>query len=345
VLKQIKKPQREHISLSTDSLATVSLPADPRGVPVMVRPTVEGVDLAGWVRAHREEIEALLASHGAVLYRGFLLDRATEFEALMRALSDRLITYDYRSTPRSALGEYVYTSTEYPCELAIPLHNEMSYAADWPMRVWFFCAEAAPEGGETPIADSRRVYARLDPATRDRFAAKQVLYVRNYGSGIDLTWQSVFQTADRAAVESFCRASGIEWEWRGGERLRTRERHPAVARHPKTGEMVWFNQAHLFHVSSLPSELRDPLLDAMPEEDLPRNSYYGDGSRIESSALDAIRDAYDGETVTAPWRSGDVLLVDNMLVAHGRAPYRGSRRVLVGMSDSFKDYTEGHRWS
>lgn len=340
-LRQIGNVQREQVSLSPESLAAVSPPVGGRGLPATVRPNVEGVDLAAWVRAHRVEVEALLASHGAVLFRGFGPREAADFETLMRALSERLIKYDYRSTPRSDVSEYVYTSTEYPCELSIPLHNEMSYAADWPMRLWFLCAEAAAEGGETPVADSRRVYARLDPAVRERFAEKQVLYVRNYGSGFDLPWQNVFQTADPTAVESFCRASGIEWEWRGSDQLRTRERHQAVARHPRTGEMVWFNQAHLFHVSSLRAELRDTLLEAMAEDDLPRNTYYGDGSPIEASALEAIGEAYEREAVTAPWQSGDVLLVDNMLAAHGRAPYRGRRRVLVGMSDAHRDFVEG----
>lgn len=340
-LKEIKKPQREKVCLSDDSIASVSPPEFGRVLPVTIRPSVERADLIAWVRAHRGEIKALLASHGALLYRGFDCGGLADLETVMRALSERLMKYEYRSTPRTGLSDYIYTSTEYPCELDIPMHNEMSYAADWPMRLWFFCIEEAPEGGETPVADSRRVYARLEPSVRERFAEKQVLYVRNYGSGFDLPWQKVFQTSDRAAVESFCRASGIDCEWMGGDRLRTREKHQAVARHPRTGEMVWFNQAHLFHVSSLRSELRQALLETMPEDELPRNAFYGDGSRIEESALEAIREVYEREAATAPWQSGDVLLIDNMLVAHGRRRYRGRRRVLVGMSDAFADCTDG----
>ncbi len=217
------------------------------------------------------------------------------------------------------------------------MHNEMSYSRSWPMRIWFLCAQAAPEGGETPIADSRRVFERIRPEVRERFARLGVLYVRNYGGGLDLAWQDVFQTDDRAAVESFCRENGIEIQWREGDRLRTRQVCQAVAAHPVTGAPLWFNQAHLFHVSSLAPAIREHLLAAVSPEDLPRNTFYGDGSPIEDETLDHIREVYERERVLFPWQDGDILLLDNMLTAHGRAPFSGPRKVLVGMAEPAGD--------
>ena len=98
--------------------------------------------------------------------------------------------------------------------------------------------------------------------------------------------------------------------------------------------MVWFNQAHLFHISSLLPNIRDAILSAFKEEDLPRNVYYGDGTRIETSILDEIRDIYCQEEIVFPWQERDILMLDNMLVAHGRRPFVGSRKVLVGMAES-----------
>jgi alpha-ketoglutarate-dependent taurine dioxygenase len=304
-------------------------------LPLIAEPAVAGVDIVSWAANNRERLEKDLLANGAILFRGFGVDSPEKFERLIAGLWGPLLAYTFGSTPRSHVSGNVYTSTEYPAHQEIPLHNEMSYSRDWPLKIWFLSLQVAPQGGETPLGDSRRIFQRIDPRIRDRFAEKKILYVRNYGEGLDVPWQKVFETSDPARVGEICRAAGIECEWRGGDRLRTRELCQAVARHPRTGEMVWFNQAHLFHISSLPPEGRDALLSTFAEEDLPRNAYYGDGSPLEEEALGVIREALRAETVAFPWEPGDVLLVDNMLTAHGRRPFAGARRVVVGMTDSY----------
>ena len=159
------------------------------------------------------------------------------------------------------------------------------------------------------------------------------MYVRNFGDGFGLDWQTVFQTDDQAAVEAHCRKSGIQVEWKPGNRLRTRAVRPAVTRHPKTGEPLWFNHATFFHVSTLESGIRESLLEEFAEDELPANTYYGDGTPIEPETLEHLRALYLREMRSFPWEKGDVLLLDNMMVAHGRAPYRGARKVLVGMAE------------
>lgn len=331
--KSLGAIRRKAVDVSADSLVRFESLEGGGDLPRVVQAALPGVDLKTWLRENRERIEETLRRHGGILFRGFDVRTEQDLEALVAALSGELLEYTYRSTPRTNVSGRIYTSTEYPADQTIPMHNEMSYTASWPLKIWFFCMKAAPEGGETPIADSRRVYRRIDPEVRRRFADLGVLYVRNYGGGVDLSWQEVFQTSDRAEAEAMCRQAGIELEWLGGDRLRTRQVCQGVATHPRTGEPVWFNQAHLFHVSNLPAEAQAALLASFAPEDLPRNTYYGDGSPIEAEALAEIRRAYDEESVVFPWRDGDVALLDNMLVAHGRKPFKGPRKVVVGMAE------------
>lgn len=326
--------RRKSVRVSAEELVR-SGPLRPGSpLPLVAEPAVEGVELGEWAVQNRERLEQQLLSSGAILFRNFGVRSVEQFDRFMRGLSGPLLEYTYGSTPRTKVQGQVYTSTEYPAHQEIPPHNEMSYSKDWPMKIWFLCLETAQSGGETPIVDSRRVYQRLNSGVREQFASRQVMYVRNYGEGLDVPWQKVFRTEDRTAVEQFCRSAGIESEWLGGDRLRTREVCQAVARHPRSGEMVWFNQAHLFHVSNLSAEEREALLGMYAEEDLPRNAYYGDGTPIEPSALEEVRQVYRDELVSFPWEVGDVMMLDNMLTAHGRKPYSGSRRIVVGMAES-----------
>lgn len=325
--------KRKTIRLSQEGLVREGCLRTDTPLPSLFEPAVEGLSLVSWARDNCALIEQKLLKTGAILFRGFTVREVAEFEEFLRILAGDLLEYSYRSTPRSPVSGKIYTSTEYPAHQTIPQHNEMSYSRSWPMVLGFFCVEPATEGGETPLADSRRVFNRIDPAIRDRFKQKNVMYVRNYGGGLDLPWQNVFQTENRSEVERFCHKAGIAFEWKSDDRLHTSQVCQAVATHPGTGEDVWFNQAHLFHVSSLQSDIRESLF-SVSEDELPRNAYFGDGSAIDDRDLDHIRTAYTSETVSFAWQKSDVLVVDNMLVAHGRRPYRGARKVVVGMGRS-----------
>jgi alpha-ketoglutarate-dependent taurine dioxygenase len=211
----------------------------------------------------------------------------------------------------------------------------MSYSHNWPTKIWFYCAQPAAERGATPIADDRRVFQRLDPRIKEKFMEKKVMYTRNYGEGVDLTWQDAFQTTDRATVEAYCRQARTQFKWKDNNRLHTRQVRQAVATHPKTGEMVWFNHAHMFHISNVEPSVRAALLAEFKDEDLPRNAYYGDGSPIETSVLDEIRALYEESAVTFPWQQGDIMMLDNFLATHGREPFGGPRRIVVAMAELY----------
>jgi amino acid adenylation domain-containing protein len=339
-LLRVQKPKPS--AGSRPSLVKTGPAVAGRTLPLLVEPATRDVDLAAWSAAHREQIGEWLLSHGAVLFRGFDVESIDGFREVASAVSPDLLAYEDATTPRTEVAGRVYTSTDYPPEQTIPHHNELSYNPAWPMKIFFYCVTEPADRGETPLADSRRVYEAIDPAVRERFVSHGVRYVRTFGEGVGLSWQQVFRTDSREGVEAYCRERGMTWEWRGdaGEyRLRTYHTRPAVARHPVTGETVWFNQANVHHPSSLPPALRESLLAVAADRDFPldTNACYGDGSLIPDEDIAAVRRAYEQENVLFSWRRGDLLVADNMLVAHGRSPFSGPRRIVVLMAESRSD--------
>ena len=303
--------------------------------PLVVEPNVDDVDAVTWVRSHRDFIESKLLQHGGLLFRNFGLDSAVQFQEFTRALSPDLLDYFERAATRREVEKNIYTSTDYPADQPIPLHHEMSYSHNWPMKIWFYCAQPAVEGGATPIANDRKVFPLIDPAIKEQFLRRGVMYVRNYGGGLDMSWQEAFQTEDREIVEDYCRLARMTCEWRDGDRLRTRAVRQVVATHPQAGQTVWFNHAHMFHISNVEPLAREALLAHFKEDELPRNSFYGDGSPIDDSVLAEIRRVYSEAAVRFPWQQGDCLLLDNFLVSHGREPFVGPRNILVAMAELF----------
>jgi alpha-ketoglutarate-dependent taurine dioxygenase len=331
---RFKSLKRKVITLSQQSLVKTSY-LNSGKFPLVIEPAVYKLDPAVWASSAREFIETELLKHGAILFKNFRLDSLQDFEKFVRAMSPALLEYQERAAPRLQVAANIYTSTEYPSEQCVPFHHEMSYSHNWPMKIWFYCDMPAQSGGATPIVSDRVVFNAIDQKIKDEFISKKVMYTRNYGHGIDLTWQDAFQTIDKAAVEAYCRAAHIDFEWMDGDRLRTRQVRPAVTAHPKTGETVWFNHAHMFHVSNVEPRLLESLLAELSEEYLPRNAYYGDGSPIETSVLDLIRQAYIDAAVTIPWQKGDVIMLDNVLASHGREPFVGPRKILVALAELY----------
>jgi alpha-ketoglutarate-dependent taurine dioxygenase len=325
--------RRRAVSVSPETLVRMG-PLFPDGdLPLLIEPAVQGLNLAAWAETNRALLNEKLLHHGGILFRGFNILEAADLEQVIQAASGESLEYRERSSPRSAVAGNIYTSTDYPPNYPIFLHNENSYQSQWPLKIFFLCNQPALEQGETPIADVRRVLRHIDPEIRERFAQKGWMYVRNFGDGFGLAWPTVFQTDDRQKVEEHCVKSDIQVEWKEENRLRTRAIRPALARHPKTGETVWFNHATFFHISTLEADIRNGLLEEFDETDLPANTYYGDGSPIEPEVMEHLREAYRRETVSFLWQKGDLLMLDNMMVAHGRSPFSGPRRVLVGMAE------------
>jgi alpha-ketoglutarate-dependent taurine dioxygenase len=300
--------------------------------PLVISPAAEGVDLAAWAAEHRETIYSYLTAHGALLFRGFPLATPGDFERVAGSIWPELFG-EYGDLPREDMTSKVYHSTPYPADKAILFHNESSHLPRWPMKQFFFCVQASETGGETPLLDCREIVKALDKPTLDRFAEKGLMYVRNFCEDIDVSWQHFFKTEDKKVVEKICADGGMQCEWVRGRTLRIKQKGPAVARHPRTGEVVFFNQVQLHHPYCLDPATRKSLVALFKEEGLPRNVYYGDGTRIEDETMKKLGDLFWQLCKASPWHAGDLIMLDNMLISHARKPFTGARKIVVAMGD------------
>ncbi|MBD1379487.1 TauD/TfdA family dioxygenase [Metabacillus arenae] len=307
---------------------------DGKTLPLVMEPNTDGVNLYEWVKANQEEVNESLYKNGGILFRGFNVTNTKDFHFFINQVSGELLEYKDNVTPRSAVKNQIYTSTDFAADQSIELHNEMAYSHEWPMKIFFYCDTPALSGGETPIADSRRIYEKMDSSIVEKFTKKNVMYVRNLGLPLGMKWQDVFQTDDKDFVEEQCRKNGMECIWKTADHLRIQQVRPAISVHPVTGENIWFNQITAFNITTLESEIREEILHQYDEQNVPKTSFYGDGTTIEPEVLEEIRRVYEEETVKFTWQKGDILMLDNMMVAHGRTPYKGDRKILVGMTES-----------
>ncbi len=293
----------------------------------------EQADLSSFVAENSQEVEQALENDGIVLFRGFSVGDADDFDRFVKAISTARMDYVYGSTPRTAVGNKIFTATEYPANKEIPLHSEVSYHTEWPLRLALCCIVPASTGGATPVADLRKVTTTLGEEFVNTFTERKVRYVRHYHPHIDVPWQQVFRTDSKKEVARFCTANAIDFEWLDNEVLRTSQICQGTIEHPKTQEIFFFNQAHLFHISGIEADKAEAMREMFGESMLPRNAYFGDGEEIPAEAIRKIADAYESAAVDLNWQQGDVALLDNLRVAHGRRTFTGERRILAALMD------------
>ena len=330
------RPQPDRRSTGDVEVKTSTL-SDNSILPLVVEPAADHVsvsELSQFIAARQGWFTEMLCRHGGVLFRAFDVQTVAQFQQVSRAVIPELMPYIEGQSPRKKVADNVYTSTEFPAQYRITLHNELSYAKSAPRRIIFFCQTPPATGGETPILDCRALYAAMDPEIRSKFEALGVRYVKNMHGrdrGLGKSWSEHFETDDRATVEEYLRANDIQFEWTADGTLRTWSTRPGTLRHPVTGEMHWFNQANLWHITNVDERHRKQLLVRYGEEHLPTHALFGDGTPIPADMLDRVREAMWDNAVIFPWHEGDVLVLDNYLVAHGRMPFLPPRKILVAM--------------
>jgi alpha-ketoglutarate-dependent taurine dioxygenase len=302
------------------------------GRPPLLRAEADG-DAPRWAAEHRDALRAAVVEHGSVRVRDLGLRDAAEVGAVFRQLATRLMSETEAFAPRQAVSDGVYSSSTWPQNQPMCMHHELSYTLEFPGLMLFACLTAPTEGGATAVADSPTVLDALPADLVERFEQEGWLLTRSYNEEIGASVAEAFGTDDRDAVERYCHANSIDFEWQPDGGLRTRQRRSAVVRHPATGRRCWFNQIAFLNEWTLASEVREYLVDVYGAAGLPFNTQFGNGDPLGKEVVEIINDVYQRHTVREPWQAGDLLLVDNVRAAHSREPFAGPREVLVGMAD------------
>lgn len=284
-----------------------------------------------WVKIHRQTLKTQLSQHGAIVLRGFGIADSAQFDRLIRAFDWPNFTYaeSLSNAVRRNRTERVFTANEAPSTVSIYLHHEMAQTPLYPSRLLFFCQQAAESGGATPICRSDLLLSRLRHSCPDFVDACEALGVRysqtmpaqeDLNSGQGRSWRSTLSVTDRQQAEQRLQKLGYRWDWQCDDGLRvTTPVLPAVRTLP-SGATVFFNQ--------LIAAYRG-WQDARNQAD--KSICLGDGSAIDGNAMGTAIALADELTFDIDWQTGDVALLDNFLVMHGRRTFSGERRVLASL--------------
>ena len=278
-------------------------------------------------------VPAALLEHGAVLVRDAGITAAGDLAGFREALGLAPAGWHEQFAARRELAPGVWSAPEWAADREQCLHHDEAYGVDFPRVLLMTPLVPARSGGDLLLGDTRRALEALPALLADRFRAEGWRLDRSYRPHFGLPWSAAFGTEDRAAVEKICADRLIGASWRDGGVLNTAQRRSAVVHHPVTGEECWFNDVGFFAKWSVDTAERELMLGAFGARGLPFDTRFGGGGEIDEPSWRAVLDAYDSVLGTVPWRPGDLLVVDNVLTAHGREPYAGEREVAVVPAD------------
>ncbi|CAN1778955.1 Clavaminate synthase-like protein At3g21360 [Linum perenne] len=323
---------------ATSLLSEVTLPQqkqfDSVPFPAILTPNIQATlttldILTSAVKSEKPFLESLLLKSGVILFRGFPLTAASHFNDFVESFGFQELPYVGGAAPRTNVVGRVFTANESPPDQKIPFHHEMAQNLGFPSKLFFFCEVEPRIGGETPIVLSHVVYQRMKdkcPEFVSRSEEHGLMYTRVLGeednplSPIGRGWKSTFLTNDKSVAEFFTlsdRAArlGMKLEWLENGGVKTvMGPIPGVKKDElRSNRKIWFNSMVAAYTGW---------------EDVVT---YGDGKPLPSEIVYDCLNILEEESVAIPWKTGDVLLIDNWSVLHARKSFDPPRRVLASL--------------
>ncbi|AGA26741.1 TauD/TfdA family dioxygenase [Singulisphaera acidiphila] len=295
-------------------------------------PAVDFETIEAWIGLNRGEFCDQAHRHGAVLFRGFPLASAEDFDRFIAAFEFENFPYEdslsnavrVNRTPR------VFTANEAPSTVEIFLHHEMAQTPRYPSRLFFFCEQPAEQGGATPICRSDLLWSRLVERCPD-FAQACVEKGLTYSnvmpssndpnSGMGRSWQSTLRANTREEAEQRLKNLGYHWEWLDDGCLRATTPVLPAVHTLAPGRSSFFNQLIAAYCGWKDSR-NDPA----------KSITFGDGAPLDGTAVQVAIALAEELTFDIPWQQGDVALVDNLVAMHGRRTFSGPRKILASLA-------------
>jgi hypothetical protein len=283
-----------------------------------------------WLREMTATIRELLLVHGAVLLHGVPVESPDSLAEARDSLGLGRFMPPEAFNRRADFGNGVLSPIGWPLDRHICPLQESSFSTTFPSVVLTACVTPPDGDGRAHLSDARRMAGHLPAGLADRVRADGWIMTRSFHGGFGFSWRDAFSVPDRAALEEVFEAEEIEAEWLANGMLRTTRKRPGFVKHPATGEECWFNQLAFLNANSLDPAERGFLTKAFGEN-LPVNSFFGDGAPLSEADVVAIDSAYDATKVSVPWRRGDVLITDNVSMAVGRSAVEGSPEFRIAL--------------
>jgi len=281
----------------------------------------------------KKYISLHMKTHGILRIRKLKLETIKAITAFKKNIGWHDFSYIGGNSPRTKLAPALYTASDFPPSGNISLHNELSYMSHWPSFLLFYCKKNADTGGETLLASNAEFTKKLSSKTKKLFQKKNILYTHTMPgkASFGQTWQQVFQTDSKVAVENFCLENQIKFQWTKFGSLRTFHHRTAFQQFSYSKFPIWFSQVDQWHDSTIAPGMQKIIKKFSPEKALPHQSFFQDGSLIPTSLIEEIQDTFSAIAIKIKLDAHDVLILNNEMIAHGRLPYQGERELLVSL--------------
>ena len=249
-------------------------------------------------------------SSSLLLFRGFDID-TDKFKTFTELFSTNFVSYVGGAYSREMInGDKTLLSVTGGKEaFPVSLHGEMYYRKQKPDILWFYCVSPALKDGETTVCDGIEIYNKLSYATQELFQEKRIKYTRTYPTGV---WQKIYQTDDLSQVEAVCKDNNMQLE-ATSEQITTHYLTSSIQPSRCGKYQVFINN----------------ILPVVAQEVTGRNSSlvrFEDNSKIPDTVINEIKEVTEQIIHLVSWQTGDILMIDNTRLLHGRRGFSDNQR-------------------